>query len=134
MNGFSLIELIIVIMIIGIVAAVVVPRFFETDALAVRAAAETAAADIRAVQNISLFGGTPRTIAFVQNNPAYTAGGLLPPERVLPGNALPSYNLSITFNSFGEPDIASATVLTLTCGSKYASLTITPLTGKVTVN
>ncbi len=127
--GFSFIELVFVILLIGIIAAVVIPKMLSQTEIAAILAADLAASDIRAVQHVAIFTGNPRTITFGGNG--YTATGLEPEDRTLPGNAVAG-PYSITFNSFGEPDQGGN--FDITSGSDSKTVTIEALTGKVTTN
>jgi len=134
MQGFSLIELVIVILVAAIVAVAAVPRLLDTSAIDAVTAAETAATDIRAVQSLAMYTGVPRSIAFSSGSPDYTAGGLLPPARRLPGGSYATTTISLNFNSFGEPNITAATDVSFYAGGNASSLTVLPYTGEVSVN
>lgn len=128
-SGFTLVELILVIIIIAIVSLVAIPRMIPRGGITVSLAADLAAADIRAVQHAAITGGAPRTISFGGNS--YIAEGLIPTTRNLPGEAVAG-SYSVTFNSLGEPDGSGS--FTVTSGGESRTITIEPLTGKVTIN
>lgn len=129
-SGFTIYELLIVILVIGILAGLILTRMNSESGLAAALAADQAASDIRSVQHNAMYSGTSRSIIFNGNN--YTAQGLMPENRVLPGNAVVNTPYTITFNSFGEPDQGGS--LIISCGGDSKTLTIEALTGKVSIN
>ncbi|HOO76363.1 MAG TPA: prepilin-type N-terminal cleavage/methylation domain-containing protein [bacterium] len=133
MKGFTVLEIIIVLLVLAIVASAVIPKMIDTDSLGARVAAEVAATDIRAVQANAIFTGAPSAIVFTSGWSEYSAQGLLPPLRVLPSGATAGGSYSITFNGLGEPNFSSAQTLTFVNGGGSTDLTVEPLTGKVTV-
>ena len=127
-TGFSLLELIVVIMILGILGLAALPRMISTDQFTAAVAADLAATEIRAAQARALFSGTPRTISFTGNT--YTADG---ETKNLPGDAQ-SEEYSIDFNPFGEPSAGGGMSFDITSGETTRTITVTSLTGKVTIN
>ena len=128
-SGFTLIELIIVILIVGIITAVVTTKMISQTGISAALAADMAASDIRAVQHSAMYSGSLQSIIFGGSD--YTADGLTPEDRTLPGNATAA-PYSITFNSIGEPDQGGS--FNVSCGGDSRTVAIEALTGKVTIN
>jgi len=128
-TGFTIIEILMVILVLGVIAGVVLTRFTSQSGISARLAADMAASDIRAVQHNAIYSGSAQSIIFGGND--YTADGLIPEDRALPDNATAS-PYSITFNSIGEPDQGGS--FNVSCGSDSFAVNIEAITGKVTIN
>jgi prepilin-type N-terminal cleavage/methylation domain-containing protein len=126
-NGFTLVEFIIVMLLIGILAGIVIPKILSTTRFSATLAAEMAVTDIRATQSAAMFEGASRTITFNNNN-TYTRDGI---TKTLPGGATVE-EYTITFNSFGEPTIGAGN-FDITCGSDTKTINVSSLTGKATI-
>jgi len=129
--GFTLTELMIVILIVGILGAIVIPRLTSTSAMNARLAADLAAADIRGVQAAAMSGGAARAISFTAQT--YRAEGLIPEDRSLPPGATAESSRYVKFNTLGEPELDANLTLVINSGLESASLTVEMLTGKVTI-
>jgi len=107
-NGFTLIEIISVILVVGIIGAVAVPMFDSTgidDSMA----ANTIQADIQYAQELAMTRDQTVSITFTRNSATYDVpadpNGVYPLEtRNLPRNVVIAHppSTTITFNSFGE--------------------------------
>jgi len=71
-RGFTLAEILVVIVILGICSAVIVPKLGSHDDLTLSAAARTLTADLMYVQNLSISTQTMHVIRFDPTNNKYT--------------------------------------------------------------
>jgi len=126
-NGFTLVEFIIVMLLIGILAGIVIPKILSTTRFSATLAAEMAVTDIRATQSAAMFEGASRTITFNNNN-TYTRDGI---TKTLPGGATVE-EYTITFNSFGEPTTGAGN-FDIICGADSKTINLSTLTGKATI-
>ncbi len=126
--GFTLVELVIVILIISILAVIAIPRLLSTDRFSALLAAEMAITDIRATQMAALFDtSSTKTITF-NGDDTYDMMGT---EKTLPGGATAGAH-TITYNSFGEPT-AGVGVFDIACGANTETIAISSVTGKATI-
>jgi prepilin-type N-terminal cleavage/methylation domain-containing protein len=123
-NGFTLLETIIVIVIIGILVVSIGYRFFSTYETSNVAGADQALADIQYVQTLAMGTMTPKSISFTNGSGAYSMAG---EARTLPGNATAGTTITFTFNSLGEP--TNGGDQTVSIGSKQVK--VWAITGKV---
>lgn len=145
MRGFSLLELVIVLVILGTLAAFAVPRISPADNT-LAAQADRLARDLRHVQALAMQQG--RTLAFdVQSATTYRAtfGGSTitdpatrEPYTVTLENGVTLSGTDSAFDSLGRPVaagslLAVAHVYTLSGSSRTATITLSPITGFVTV-
>lgn len=144
--GFTLLELVMVMIIIGVLAAVAAPRWSLNDAT-VHAQAAQVARDIRHVQMLAMSQG--RTLTFQSLGNGYrctdaASAVIIDPAAQQPFNVSLSDGVSlsagsVSFDSLGRPvsggnPIASATAYTVAGAAQSASITIAPVTGFVAVN
>lgn len=126
-TGFTLIEMVMTLIIVGILAVVAIPRFFETSRFdqrgfqdellsAIRYAQKTAVASQCPVQ-VNIDASAERYDLFLPNNtnpatcansPVFGANPVQQPGGGAFGRAAPSgvdisTNLVVTFNSLGQP-------------------------------
>jgi len=161
-EGFSLVELIIVITIMGILAWIAYPRLTATTEIKLDAAARRVAADLRYAQNrsigtrvvhgllfdaaaerYSVFAPTPATIAVDPADRARTLTVDFTRRTEFNGVTIVSAAFGTTpgvkFDYFGVPrdtagtDLAATGRVVLTCGGLVDTVEVTPATGKVTV-
>jgi prepilin-type N-terminal cleavage/methylation domain-containing protein len=136
-SGMTLIEVILVMIIIGILAAIVIPRFdFTTSS---RASADGAvymiASDIRYVQECAMANRVSKSITFTLNQNFYTFPATVPSTSSLdPSGRLPSgvtigTTVTFTFNSLGEPTTSAGWTVTVSGSTK--TITVANYTGKV---
>lgn len=143
--GFTLIELVMVMVIIGILAAMAAPRMSLTDS-SVHAQAAQIARDIRHVQMLAMTQGG--TLTFTSLSSSYNCTNsssaiITDPATQQPLNFTLSNDVTLTaasvsFDSLGRPvsagSLLSAAVnITVSGIGQSATVSVSPVTGFVTV-
>ena len=152
-RGFTLVEVLIVLVIIGIAAGIVVPHMLETGTLRAQAAARAIIADILFAQNEAIAMQTTRRVVFDLDANQYSltdAGGTALPapsrsgglytvdfrnDRRFQGVELSAANFDdepvLEFDALGAP--ASGGQVEVTAGDTRYRITVATFTGRVTI-
>jgi prepilin-type N-terminal cleavage/methylation domain-containing protein len=145
-NAFSMVELVIVVMIMSIMAAVAAPAFFESLLYhRVESAAHRLKADIDLARHTARLKSTAQTITFAAGTYTFSAGvkGFDSPNGVYSvalGN--PPYELNsvtanfggtnvVSFDGYGKP--ASGGTVVLALQGHQCTVTVNDTTGDVTI-
>ena len=123
-SGFTLIELVVVILLIGIISFVAAPRFFNSSVIMERSAADELISALRFTQQMAMSRGGGIELSTTANsyNVKYTASGTLlkSPDRTGDYNktlSLPSgvtiNTVTIAFTGLGEPSPNVDTTITI---------------------
>ncbi len=150
-RGFTLVELIVVMAILAIAAAIIVPYATGTTDLEVISAARVAASDLQYAQNVAIVSQSPVTVTFAPAENRYSlsnaSGPLIDPmtkesyvvdfdtrsgfRQLRMVSASFSGSNSVTFDEMGVPD--NAGTVRLQAGSHVCEVGVASATGKVTV-
>lgn len=156
-RGFTIAELVIVMVIVGVLSAVAVPRLFDKNEFAARGGRDFLASGLRYAQKsaialrrnvcVDIAGSTvTATIAAAPGSDQPCNGGaalLHPannlgyadPANALPGGASVAANASLVFDALGRPLAAPAaplaTAMTIAVVGHAVPVTIEPETGLV---
>jgi prepilin-type N-terminal cleavage/methylation domain-containing protein len=128
--GFTAIEAIMVILVIGILASILVYRYNITHDTGTTVATDELIADIQYVQAKAMAAGTQQSIAFTIGSGIYNIPGeqkRLPDGINITATTLPGN--TITFNTLGEPTFGNSDRTITLAGSR--TVTIYAITGKV---
>ncbi len=149
--GFSAIELVVVILLVGILAVFAAPRWIGTQVLTLPATTAQLAANIRYTQSLAMSQGQRYRINLTATTYQITdmvGGSVLQPvvggtaPVTIAGVTLTGFNPPLTnnyvaFDTKGVPYISATAVLagaatiTLTAGAETGSIVIAPETGRV---
>ena len=150
-RGFSLLELVTVLLMVGVLAVFAVPRLFTVQSITLPAVAAQMTSNIRYAQSLSMSQGQRYRVNFtattyqitdmsgipiVQPVTASTAAISVSPA-TLGGYNPPFTNNYVAFDTKGAPFVSATTALattatiTLTSGSDASSITVMPETGRV---
>ncbi len=154
-SGFTLVELVVILVLVGILAFTAIPRYLNKGAVDASVMAEQLANDIRYTQSLAMTSGQRNRINLTATTYQITtsSGGLLTHPVtgttgpiVLNGVTLGGYNVPplngyIAFDGKGTPytDIVAATPLAanativVTAGGNARNVVVSPQTGRVTV-
>jgi type II secretory pathway pseudopilin PulG len=130
-GGFTAIEAIMVILIIGILATAITYRYNRSDDAASIVAVKQMIADIKYVQARAMGIGTQQSILFYVGSGRYALPGESNQKRLPEGVSVTgtTFGNTLTFNSLGEPTFGgSDQIITL---SNSRTLTVHAITGKV---
>jgi prepilin-type N-terminal cleavage/methylation domain-containing protein len=149
-GGFSLPEMLLAVMVLGIAAAVIMPRYVDfTDCYRLDAAAQRVAADLRGARQFARSRAADCAVAFSLESNSYELVGYRDPDRpgepyvVALGRSPYSATIAsvvlepsraerrLTFDMYGAPD-ASA-IITLVNSSGERLVRVHPLSGVITV-
>jgi len=158
--GFTLIELIVVIVILGIAAAIVVPMASSASGMQLRAAANMVAADLEYAKSLAIGTGQKHSWEFVdsksykivdasgatvehpvKNSPYvvnFSGDGRLDQVSITNVDFGDSFNI-VGFDYLGTPSnsssgLSSEGVITLTAGEVSKTVRVQPVTGFVTIS
>jgi len=128
--GFTVIEAIIVILIIGILASILMYRYNISQETEATVATDMLVADIQYTQAKAMASGIQQSIAFTNGSGSYALPGeqkKLPDGVFVISTSLPGNTL--IFNTLGEPMFGNTDRTIVLTGGR--ALTIYAITGKV---
>ena len=144
-EGYSLIEVIMVMVMAGVITAIAIPRLTGFSGVDAYSAARQVKADIRYTQELAINNFRETTITFGTDTYTYTISvdgmhSWPPLNRALPPNSKATFDavgpdttsLIYTFNSHGEPDSTNGATDILrisTPGGSYEDIQVTAITG-----
>jgi prepilin-type N-terminal cleavage/methylation domain-containing protein len=131
LKGFTLIELIAVLVVVGVLVAAATVKFTSTSTISLRAAAEMIQADIRYTQAEAMATNAARSINFVAGNNNYMVGS---ETRDLPSGVTIATGRLFTFDSLGEPTAGGGQSVSVSDGTNTNSITVIDYTGKVDIS
>lgn len=122
--GFTLTEIIMVIILVGIVSVSVVPKFLDTSAFSLEGAAAVVVSDIRYTQELAMSTHTDTSISFAPGAASYTVD-----SRIINLPSRVSINCvsgtgEFKFNSLGEPIIGGGKLVKIEAGETCKNITI----------
>ena len=136
-QGFTLVELILVVVLISVLSVSFLPKFFDTGSISVAGAAAMVSADIRYTQELAMGTHSSKTIDFTATNTYYTVDS----KNVnLPSHVSISSGATFIFNSLGEPlgcsgtcgaDCCDSVELTAAGSSPPKTIIVDRYTGRV---
>ena len=158
-TGFTLIEMMIVVLIVAIISALAVARLGNTSTTRLRSAATLLAADLNYAQVESIaHTDSPRVIVIDPTTSTYHIAAATAldtpitnpitkaPYSITFGQGTASALVGITiaatgvggdnrlaFGAYGQTDQATAATITLLCDGESITLTIDPITGETTI-
>jgi len=131
-RGFTLVEIIMVVVLISILAVSVLPKFVDTSAFSLTGGAAMATADIRYTQELAMGTHSAKTIVFPNvygGATYYTVDSRtvnLPSRVKIPNGS----GATFTFNSLGEP-VGGGGSITIEAGGNQKTITVESYTGRV---
>lgn len=158
-TGFQLVEIMILVAVLAIAAAVALPRMSRTDDMRLRAAARLLIADLEYAQVESMAqGDAPRVVVFDAAGHAYHVARASEPDTpldsplgpfpyrtvfgqgrasALAGVTIHAYSLGgdnrVGFGLYGQLDQTAPATVTLACGGRRITITLDPTTGTSSV-
>jgi len=151
-HAFTLVEILVVIIILAISAAIIIPYAVGTSSSQARAAARMVMSDLEYAQNEAIVTQSPITVTFDISGNSYTvsneSGPLIHPitkkayavdfdtisgfENVSISSANFDGAATVTFDAIGAPN--SGGTIVVSAGNHCYSITVAPVTGKITVS
>ena len=151
-EGFSMIELVMVLVIAGVSMAIALPKITSVSNIDVYTAARQAKSDIRYTQELAMCKSRDTTITFDSNaltdantyaitvDPMYSATTLdkqLPPRSKSRFGSVGGFNTVVfTFNSAGEPtpgSFGAGNALIISSGGVSQQIIVSSVTGTATI-
>ncbi len=136
-SGFSLIELVMVIVLIGIVMAVAVPKLRKTSDFSLEGSASMIVADIRHAQELAMATHDDKNVVFTLNGASYTvetgSDGVFRTVELPSGVTITSADVTFTFNPLGEPTVGGGSSVTISADSNSKTVTVTNYTGRTSI-
>jgi len=150
-SAFTLIEIMIVIVIIGIAAAMAIPTISSAGSFQIRSAANLVAADLEYAKSMAISRGRPYKVVFSTTTESYqiqdpNGAVVTPPGRKNTTQFGPAGQLNdvaiasvsfngaqtVTFDYLGSPDNGGSVGLQASGITK--TVTVTPVTGFISIN
>ena len=130
MRGFTTIELIAVLVVVGVLVTAATVKFTSTSTISLRAAAEMIQADIRYTQAEAMATNADKSINFVAGNNYMVCSE----TRDLPSGVTIAAGRLFTFDSLGEPTAGGGQFMSVSDGTNTNTVTVVDYTGKVDIS
>jgi MSHA pilin protein MshC len=132
--GFTLIELILVVILLGILVASAAPKFLDTTRFSLEGAGAMIVADIRHTQELAMSSHLATSVSFVLGSTSYTVAWQAAPVKLPSRVSITSANITFTFNPLGEPTAGGGGLVIIGAGGNTKTITVENYTGKATVS
>ncbi len=135
-KGFSLIELIMVIVIGGIISAIAIPRIASISDVDLYATARQVKADIHFSQQLAMGKFMKTTITFTNGTDAYSITNAdVAINKTLPSNSRATFDAdySYEFKSTGVPTATNGWSVFVSSGAQSAQVDVSDQTGRATI-
>jgi prepilin-type N-terminal cleavage/methylation domain-containing protein len=133
-GGFTVIELIIVFVILGIMMAVAYPRLSGMSSIDLQAVAMQVQSDIRYTRESAMSKYETTSIIFYSGGNTYSITSFsLSEEKSLPVRSRAQFDsgdITFTFNSSGEPTVGVGEILEIAAGGIYKGIKVEAITGR----
>ena len=125
-SGFTLVEMIVILVLLGIISAVALPRFFNIDGYRTRATYDEVAGAVRYAQKLAVASGCEVRVqiynhryALQQHQTSCSSGGFVNiSNHTMTNNTFSHINLSPTTNFVFDSMGRSSSALTINVGSE----------------